>query len=199
MRTAGRCSEPYRPGPWMASTIAFRTGERTRKRGRSRPCSEYHTGCLSPPSSVYGLLPTSSPPRPQSIAPCRAYAATGAATVAPKSAIHVSWRSRATLHARLWTARFPRRQLSSERSLFSFTIIHTNNRWSRRIEFSRFYTGADPGECACRHRSACRREAQTKYCSLGYVVDRCGPSRVTTKPFFCSTLSSQEKDQIGQS
>jgi hypothetical protein len=150
MRTAGRCSEPYRTGPWMASTTTFRT-ERARKRRRSRSCSEYHTRCLSPPSSVYGLLPTSSPPRPQSVALCCAYASTVAATVAAKPTVHVSWRSCVQLHdARFWAARFPGRHLlSSWCSVFSFSIIRTNKHCSRRIEFSRFYTSADPGGSTC--------------------------------------------------
>lgn len=157
----------------MVPTVASRIGERARKRRRSRSCTEYHTRCLSLLGSVYGLPPTSCPPRPQSISPS-ACAATVTAAVAAKPTIHVSWRTSASVHAKLWTARLHGRPLLFfECSQSSFTIICTNDPGSRTIEFSRVFTAA-PGRYTCRHRSDGRGKAQTEYCSLGYVVNRRG-------------------------
>ena len=158
MCTVGCCPESHRTGPRMAYTPAFRTGERARKCRRSCSCSAYNTRCLSLPSPVYGPPPTNRSPRPQSIAPTFYLAA----TVAAEPTNHVSRRSYAQFHARLWTARSPGRQLlSSECSLSNVTIIYANNRCFRRIDFSRFYISSDSGKCACRSRSDVRGEAQT--------------------------------------
>jgi hypothetical protein len=154
MCTVGCCPESQRTGPRMASPPAFRTGERARKCGRSRSCSAYNTGCLSLASPVYGLPPTNPPPRSQSIAPCCSPAGNLATTVAAGRAIHVSRRSYAQLHARLWRARSPGRQLlSSKCSLSNVTIIYANDRCFRGIELSRFYASSDSGKCADRYRS----------------------------------------------
>ena len=154
MCTVGCCPESHRKGPRMASTPAFRTGERTRKCRRSRPRSAYNTGCVSLVSTVYGPPPTNCPPRPQSTAPCCSSAANLAATVAAEPAIRASGRTYAQLHARLRTARSPGRPLlSSKCSLSNVTVIYANNRCLRRIDLSRFYTSSDSRRCTGRFRS----------------------------------------------